>query len=87
MEKLTIFFKAISHPVRRQILNLVRRGKARNLQEIEAEFSLSHATILRHVHILTQAKLLRARRDRGKIWYEFDAVEVQQRFDEFSREL
>ena len=50
-------FKALSDPVRREILTLLRKGKM-SAGEIGAEFDMTGATISYHLSILKKAGLV-----------------------------
>jgi DNA-binding transcriptional ArsR family regulator len=58
-------FRAIGHPLRRQILDLLRSGE-RTVGEVHETFSrVSRATLSDHLRILREAGLLKQRR-RGR---------------------
>ena len=56
------FFKALGHPVRLLILNLVRQ-KPRHGEELALILSLNPATVSHHLAILAEAGILVSRRD------------------------
>jgi hypothetical protein len=56
------FFKALSHPVRLLILNLIR-DKPRHGEELAAILQLNPATISHHLALLTDVGLLRSQKD------------------------
>ena len=63
-------FKALSDPVRRDILELLKAGSMR-AGDIAAQFQLGQATISYHLSLLKQAGLIRERRN--YIYYELNA--------------
>lgn len=65
-------FKALSDPVRRDILELLKAGSMR-AGDIAAQFQLSQATISYHLSLLKQAGLIRERREKNYIYYELNA--------------
>ena len=64
--------KALADPIRREILNLLKKGRM-PAGEITAHFSVSAPAISRHLSVLKEADLIRDNR-RGKfIFYELNA--------------
>ena len=64
-------FKAISDPVRREILELLKKGPM-TAGDIVSNFSITGAAISRHLSVLRDADLIRDRRDGKYIWYELN---------------
>ncbi|WP_390410545.1 metalloregulator ArsR/SmtB family transcription factor [Lacticaseibacillus jixiensis] len=56
--------KAISDPVRRQILNLLKDAP-KPAGEIAAQFDLTPATVSYHLKLLKQAQLITERREKN----------------------
>lgn len=63
--------KALADPIRREILNLLRRGRM-SAGEICDHFSVSGASISRHLSVLKEADLIRDKRDGKYIFYELN---------------
>ena len=55
--------KALADPIRREILNLLKKGRL-SAGEICEHFSVTGASISRHLAILREADLIRNQRDR-----------------------
>lgn len=64
-------FKALSHPVRREILDLLKMDKM-SAGEIADQFELTGATISHHLNVLKQADLVVERREKNFIYYELN---------------
>ena len=64
-------FKALSHPVRREILDLLKMGKM-SAGEIADQFELTGATISHHLSVLKQADLVVESREKNFIHYELN---------------
>ncbi|MFD1393790.1 autorepressor SdpR family transcription factor [Lacticaseibacillus jixianensis] len=64
--------KAISDPVRRQILNLLK-SESKPAGEIAAQFALTPATVSYHLKLLKQAGLISERREKNFIYYDLNA--------------
>lgn len=64
--------KAISDPVRRQILNLLKDAP-KPAGEIAAQFDLTPATVSYHLKLLKQAQLITERREKNYIYYDLNA--------------
>ena len=69
--------KALADPIRREILNLLKKGRM-PAGEITAHFSVSAPAISRHLSVLKEADLIRDDR-RGKfIFYELNALVLEE---------
>ena len=64
--------KAISDPVRRNILELLKEDK-KNAGELASEFNLSGATVSYHLTQLKKAGLILESRHKNFIYYELNA--------------
>jgi len=64
-------FKALSDPVRREILELLRDGR-RSAGEIAEHYSLTNATISYHLSQLKKAELVTEHREKNFIYYELN---------------
>lgn len=64
-------FKALSHPVRREILDLLKMDKM-SAGEIADQFELTGATISHHLNVLKQADLVVETREKNFIYYELN---------------
>ena len=61
--------KALADPIRRKILNLLKNGRL-SAGEIYEHFSVTKASINRHLAILKEADLIRNKREGKFIYYE-----------------
>ena len=75
------FFKALGHPARLLILNLVRR-RPRHGEELAAILGLNPATISHHLTLLAEAGLLRAEKDQYYQTYRLEAGPLRQRLED-----
>lgn len=64
--------KAIADPVRRDILELLKKGKM-TAGEISNQFQLTNATVSYHLSYLKKADLIRETRFKNFIYYELNA--------------
>ena len=64
-------FKALSNPVRREILDLLKGGKL-SAGEIAERFELTGATISHHLSVLKKADLILETREKNFIFYELN---------------
>ena len=69
--------KALSDPIRREILNLLRQGK-RSAGEIASNFNVTDASVSRHLLVLKQADLIRDERCGKYIYYELNASVLEE---------
>ena len=69
--------KALSDPIRREILNLLKKG-CLSAGEIVDHFDITAAAISRHLSVLKEADLIRDER-RGKfIYYDLNASVLEE---------
>ena len=69
--------KALSDPVRREILNLLKEGRL-SAGEITEHFQITAAAISRHLSVLKEADLVRDSRDGKHIYYELNASVLEE---------
>ena len=69
--------KALSDPTRREILELLKNGRL-SAGEIVNHFSVTGASISRHLSILKEADLIRDTRAGKYIYYELNASVLEE---------
>ena len=69
--------KAWADPIRREILNLLKNGPL-SAGEIVDHFSVTGASISRHLSVLKEADLIRDRREGKFIYYELNASVLEE---------
>lgn len=69
--------KALSDPIRREILNLLKKGRM-PAGEITAHFSVSAPAISRHLSVLKEADLIRDTREGKIIFYEINTSVLEE---------
>ena len=69
-------FKAMSDPVRREILMLLRKGRL-SAGEIGSHFEMTGATISYHLGILKKAELVFETREKNFIYYDLNTSVVE----------
>ena len=65
-------FKALSDPVRLEILNMLKKNGRMNAGEIADNFDLSKATISHHLKILREQDLIYEEKEKNFIYYELN---------------
>ena len=70
-------FKALSNPVRREILTLLKDGKL-SAGEIAAQFPQTGATISHHFSVLKQAGLIFETREKNYVYYQLNASVLEE---------
>jgi len=63
--------KALSDPIRREILNLLKPGRL-SAGEITEKFPVTAASVSRHLSVLKDADLIRDKREGKFIFYELN---------------
>ena len=69
--------KALADPIRRDILNTLKPG-ALSAGEIAAKFSVTDASISRHLSVLKEADLIRDNRKGKFIYYEINVSVLEE---------
>ena len=69
--------KALSDPVRREILNLLKDGR-KSAGEIAGHFAISDAAVSRHLSVLKEAGLIRDTREGKYIYYDLNASVLEE---------
>ena len=69
--------KALSDPIRREILNLLKAGPMA-AGDISATFDVTGAAVSRHLSVLKEADLIRDSRDGKFIYYELNASVLEE---------
>jgi len=70
-------FKALSDPIRRDILTLLKKG-ALSAGEIGSHFDMTGATISYHLSILKKADLVFENKQKNFIYYELNTSVVEE---------
>ena len=69
--------KALSDPIRRQILDMLKPGRL-SAGEISEKFPVSGAAISKHLSVLKDADLIRDTREGKFIYYELNASVLEE---------
>ena len=70
-------FKALSDPVRRQILELLKKGPL-SAGDIASHFDMTGATISYHLKILKKADLIFESKEKNFIYYQLNATVLEE---------
>ena len=69
--------KALADPIRREILNMLKKGRM-SAGEISSQFSVTDASISRHLSVLKEADLIRDTREGKFIFYDLNASVLEE---------
>lgn len=69
--------RALADPVRREILNLLKKGRL-SAGDIANHFSITNAAISRHLAVLREADLIADQREGKFIYYELNASVLEE---------
>ncbi len=69
--------KALADPIRREILNLLKQGRL-SAGEITEHFSVTGASISRHLSVLKEADLIRDTREGKFIFYDINTSVLEE---------
>jgi DNA-binding transcriptional ArsR family regulator len=74
---LNAFFKALNDPIRREILELLKKGDM-TAGEIADQFSISKPSISHHLDLLKQASLVTAVKEGQFIYYSLNTTVIDE---------
>jgi len=74
---MNLLFKALSHPVRRRIIDMLRKGPMAS-GDIAAAFDMSWPTITGHLNALKDAGLVSPEREGASIRYRLEISAVEE---------
>ena len=69
--------RALADPIRREILNLLKSGRMA-AGDIAEHFSVTDASISRHLSVLKEADLIRCRREGKFLFYELNTSVLEE---------
>lgn len=69
--------KALADPIRREILNMLKNGRM-SAGDITDRFSVTGASISRHLSVLKEADLIRDKREGKFIFYEINTSVLEE---------
>lgn len=73
----TKVFKAMAHPVRRDILKRLRK-EPQTAGDLAAHYDMSKPSLSSHFSVLKEADLIFARRDGNRIYYNLNVTVVDE---------
>lgn len=74
---LQLTLRALSDPIRREILNLLKAGRL-SAGEITEHFEVTAASISRHLSVLKEADLIRDQRQGKFIYYDINTSVLEE---------
>ena len=74
---LQLTMKALADPIRREILELLKKGRL-SAGEISAHFDVTAAAVSRHLSVLREADLIRDAREGKYIYYELNVSVLEE---------
>jgi DNA-binding transcriptional ArsR family regulator len=81
-------FAALSSPVRRDVLRLLREGGPRSVQDLAGNFEMARPSFSEHLRVLREAGLVSERKDGRQRLYRLEAIpltEVQDWLNPYER--
>ena len=86
-EQLNALFRALAHPVRREILDIVNANPGSNISEICEYFSMSRIAVMKHIGLLESAQLLLSEKaGRTRLLY-FNIMPIQSIYDRWTNQF
>jgi DNA-binding transcriptional ArsR family regulator len=79
-------FHALAHPVRRQLLDLLRASPGCNVNDACRPFDLSRIAVMKHLRVLEDAGLVISRKSGRSRELYFNLVPIQQVYERWTTE-
>jgi len=79
-------FRALAHPARRHILDLVKETPGATVREVADHFDMSRIAVLKHINILDDADLLVSVKQGRERRLHFNVVPIQTIHDRWTTE-
>lgn len=70
-------FKALSDPVRRKILTILKKGKM-SAGDISRQFDMTQATVSYHLRLLKEADLIFEEKEKNYIYYSLNTSVIEE---------
>lgn len=78
-DQFAALFKALSHPVRLQMLDLISQGEGEVcVCDLERHFDLTQPTLSHHIKVLREAGLIQSEQNRVWVFHRIDPDRVRQ---------
>src|SRR3989338_8555073 len=77
------FLKALAHPVRLRILELLRQGE-QSVGQFAQALSVDQPTVSRHLGVLKQGGMVVARQEGASVFYRLEHAEISQLLQQLS---
>ena len=74
---LQLSLRALADPIRREILNLLKKGRL-SAGDIAGHFDVTNASISRHLSVLKEADLIRDTREGKFIYYDLNGSVLEE---------
>ena len=78
LKKAALYFRAINHPLRQQILKLLHKNARMMVTDIYVKLRLEQSVTSQHLAILRRAKLVNTERQGKRIFYSVNYQQLKQ---------
>ena len=85
-DEMDAVFRALAHPDRRRMLDLLKERPGLNVNEISDEFSYTRFGVMKHLKVLEEASLVVSRRDGTARLLYLNAMPIQMIHDRWISE-
>jgi ArsR family transcriptional regulator len=73
-------FKALGHPARIRILELLREGE-RSVSDLHSHLEIDHSTVSQHLAVLRSKQLVTGRKEGNSVYYRVEDPHVYELLD------
>lgn len=84
MDAMDPIFKALAHPVRRTILDVLKEAPGANVGEVAERFPISRIAVMKHLRVLEEADLVLSQPEGRERHLYFNAVPIQTIYDRWT---
>ncbi len=79
-------FQALAHPLRREMLDIIKNNAGCNVNEVSSHFAISRIAVMKHLKILEEGELVLSVKEGRSRHFYFNAVPIQMIYDRWTTE-
>ena len=84
--QLDALFQALAHPVRREILDMVKRNPGHGVSDVCEPFSMSRIAVMKHLRLLEAAELIVSEKSGRSRLLHFNIMPIQAIYERWTNQ-
>ena len=85
-DSMNAVFEALASPVRRKILDIVKKRAGCRVKNVAEHFAMSRIAVMKHLRVLVRVGLVVSQKEGRRCKLYFNAVPIQQIYDRWTTE-